>query len=583
MGTPQPEPDGTPGRPSEKERTAPHVRHRRLVVLVAALLIFATVAGIVLLTRDRATPGPANPPAGIPATEPVRGGTLVVTFENEPATLDPAVAWETESWGIERLTYQTFLTYASASGSAGTTLVPDLATEVPAVDNGGISRNGLVYTFHLKKGVRFAPPVSREVTAADFKYSFERMLREPLAPATSFYTGIAGAQAYLDGAADEVTGFEVMDDHTVRITLDAPDAAFLTVMTMPFTSVLPKEWVVEVGRQIGRRPLGTGPYIVDGWTPGTSITAKRNPNWTGAGGQWLDGLEFDIVSPGSALAGLERGEVDVLGDPIPPSDYQRTKQDPAWGRYVVDAPQIAWYYVFMNVREGPFQDARVRRAINYAIDTQKIQEALGGQGLSLDQLYPRGLPGHETTARFYSYFPERAESLLALAGYSSGFKTVLATHDVDPFPQLAKAVQRDLAAVGIETEIEEMDRASYWNAVGLSGAHIAIGLGNWYMDYPDPSDWIGPLFTDPRDGGANASFYSDPQVDALFEASKRELDRQKRIALFQEMQRIIMRDAPAAPLYQPVWNAMHGPTTGGFYVHPVWTFNFFECWKTDGQ
>jgi peptide/nickel transport system substrate-binding protein/oligopeptide transport system substrate-binding protein len=369
----------------------------------------------------------------------------------------------------------------------------------------------------------------------------------------------------------------------VRVTLDAPDAAFLTVMTMPFTSVMAKEWVDEVGRQISRRPLGTGPYIVDTWTPGTSITAVRNPNWSGTGGQWLNGMQFDIVSPGSALGRLERGEADVLGDPIPPSDYQRTKQDPTWGRYVVDAPQIAWYYLFMNILEGPFQDARVRRAVCYAIDTQKIEEALGGQGMALDQLYPEGMPGHEATAQYYSYFPERAKNLLTLAGYAEGFKTVLVTHDVAPFPQLAKAIQGDLEAIGIEAEIEEMDRASYWNTIGLSGAHIAIGLGNWYMDYPDPSDWIGPLFTDPHDGGANASFYSDPQVDALYAESKAELDTSRRIALFQEMQRIIMHDAPAAPLYQPVWNAMHGPTTGGFYVHPVWTFNFFDYWKTAGR
>ena len=565
--------DGTP--------RAAHVHHPRLLLLMAVLLTAAAVTGIVLLTRDH-TPEPAKTATAGPAsTTPARGGTLIVTFEIEPVTLDPAVAWETEAWCIERLTYQTFLTYARAPGSAGTALVPDLATEVPTVQNGGISAGGLVYTFHLRKGAAFAPPVNRPVTATDFKYSFERMLRQPLAPATSFYTGIRGARAYLAGAADAVEGFEVVDDRTVRITLESPDAAFLTKMTMPFTSVLAKEWVDRVGDQLGRKPLGTGPYIVDSWTPGTSITAVRNPAWEG-GGQWLDGMEFDVVTPGSALARLERGDADVLGDPIPPSDYQRTKQDPAWGRYVVDAPQIAWFYLFMNVREGPFQDVRVRRAVNYAIDRQRIQELLGGQGVALDQLYPEYLPGHETMPQYYTYYPERAETLLASAGYSGGFKTVLATHDVEPFPQIAEAVRKDLKAVGIDADIQEMDRASYWNAVSLAASHIAIGVGDWYMDYPDPADWIGPLFTDPHDGSANASFYSDPRVDALYAQSQRELDPEKRLALFREMQAVVMRGAPAAPLYQPVWNAMHGATTGGFYVHPVWTFDFASYWKTDG-
>ena len=136
---------------------------------------------------------------------PVKGGTLTVTYQGEPTELDPAIAWEITSWGIERLTYQTFLTYASKPGEAGTELVPDLATEVPSAENGGISADGKVYTFHLRQGVKFAPPVDREVTAQDFKYSFERMMVEPLAPATFFYTGIVGAQDFMDGKAKEIT------------------------------------------------------------------------------------------------------------------------------------------------------------------------------------------------------------------------------------------------------------------------------------------------------------------------------------------------------------------------------------------
>ena len=190
---------------------------------------------------------------------PVKGGTLTVTYQGEPTELDPAIAWEITSWGIERLTYQTFLTYASKPGEAGTELVPDLATEVPTAENGGVSADGKTYTFHLKKGIMFAQPVSREVKAADFKYSFERMMVEPLAPATFFYTGVVGAQEFMDGKAKDISGYKVVDDSTVQITLENPDGAFLMAMTMPFTSVLPKEWVDKVGKQIKRQPLGTGP------------------------------------------------------------------------------------------------------------------------------------------------------------------------------------------------------------------------------------------------------------------------------------------------------------------------------------
>ena len=174
--------------------------------------------------------------------------------------------------------------------------MPDLATEVPSAENGGISADGKTYTFHLKQGVKFAPPVDREVTAADFKYSFERMMVEPLAPATFFYEGIVGATEFMAGKAKEITGYKVVDDSTVEITLKAPEGSFLLAMTMPFTSVLPEEWVKQVGKEIKRKPLGTGPYVITDWTTGQSITAERNTNWTGDTSQWVDGMKFLFTS-----------------------------------------------------------------------------------------------------------------------------------------------------------------------------------------------------------------------------------------------------------------------------------------------
>jgi ABC-type transport system substrate-binding protein len=555
---------------------------RRWAGAAVLLLVLALAAGLAACGGSGGgSGGGGSSPA---STTPVKGGTLTVTFQGEPTGLDPAIAWENESMSIERLTYQTFLTYASESGEAGTELVPDLATEVPSGDNGGISADGLVYTFHLRKGVKFAPPVNRDVTAQDFKYSFERMLKEPLAPATYFYTGVVGAQDFIDGKAKEVTGYKVVDDSTVQITLAAPDGAFLMAYTMAFTSVMPKEWVDKVGKQINRKPLGTGPYVITSWVPGQSITAERNTNWSGDTNQWVDTIEFVFsANPSTALLKLQRGEVDVLGDSIPAADYLRTKQDPTWGKYVVDTPNIAWYYVFMNVLEKPFDNTQVRQAVNYAIDTAKIQKLLAGQGKALNQIYPDGMPGYQADATFYTYDPAKAKQLLAEAGFSDGFKVTFVCHNVDPFPKLAQAIQADMKDVGIEAEIKQMDRATYWNYIALKKSHAAIGLSDWYMDFPDPSDWIGPLFSNPIDGGANSSFWENQQVNDLYAASASELDTTKRIGMFQQMQDIIMQDAPTAPLYQPIWNAMYGKNTGGFYMNPVNYFNFFEYWKLDGK
>ncbi|MEI6725606.1 MAG: ABC transporter substrate-binding protein [Actinomycetes bacterium] len=558
------------------------MKTRRIPIAIVALaLLLALVAG--LAACGSSTSSSSSPSA----SGPKAGGTLNVTFQGEPTELDPAIAWEVESWSIERLTYQTFLTYASKSGVAGTQLVPDLATEVPTAANGGISADGKVYTFHIKQGIKFAPPISTEVTAADFKWSFQRMMKAPLAPATFFYTGIVGAQDYIDGKASAISGFKVVDPSTVQITLAKPDASFLFAMSMPFTSVMSKAWCAKVGKQIKRKPLGTGPYTITDWTSGQSIDAVKNPNFSSQGvkgQQYVDNMHFVFsANPGTALLKLERGEVDVLGDSVPPADYLRTKQSPEWGKYVVDSPQIMWFYTFMNVLEKPFDNVKVRQAINYAIDTQKIQKLLAGQAAGLNQIYPKGMPGHQDGKTYYTYDPAKAKQLLADAGFPNGFKTTFYADNVDPMPKLAQSVQSDLAAIGITASLKIMDRATYWDFISLKKSHAGIGFSDWYMDFPDPSDWIGPLFTNPIDGGANASFYENPQVTKLFNDSGSQLDPAKRLQMFQQMQDIIMQDAPTAPMYQAVWNGMYGKNTGGYYIHPVWIFNFQEYWKTNGQ
>ena len=221
-------------------------------------------------------------------------------------------------WQIEHDIYQGFLQYAHEPGEAGTELIPCLATEVPSTENGGISADGIVYTFKLREGVKFQPPVSREVTAADFKYSFERMMSEPRAPATSFYMGVVGADAFMKGKADEITGFKVVDDYTVEITLESPDLSFLNAVTMDFCDVVPKEWVEKWGKQFNRHPLGTGPFVFQKWTPGREIVLTRNPDYWEEGKPYLDGVDYQLsFNPPTALLKLERGEVDVLGDGIP--------------------------------------------------------------------------------------------------------------------------------------------------------------------------------------------------------------------------------------------------------------------------
>ncbi len=491
------------------------------------------------------------------------------------------MAWNVIDWQIEHDIYQGFLRYASKPGQAGTELIPCLATEVPSSANGGISADGKTYTFHLRKGVMFQPPVSREVTAADFKYSFERMMLEPRAPATSFYMGVVGADAFMKGKATEITGFKAVDDYTIEITLKSPDLSFLNAVTMDFCDVVPKEWVEKWGKQFNRHPLGTGPFVFQKWTPGREIVLTRNPQYWEQGKPYLDTIDYQLsFSPSTALLKLQRGEVDVLGDGIPVADLARVKVDPKWKQQIFTQPLVAISYMFMNVQMKPFDDVKVRQALSWAIDRDKLVKLQGGQAMSLWQFYPKGMPGYQEGKVYYGYDPAKAKRLLAAAGYPNGFKTMLYTDNVDPNPKLWTSVQADLQAVGVKAELKTMSNNSYYSQQSTPKTLTAGSFG-WWMDFPDPSDWIAPLFSKSAavPGGMNSSFWWSPELEKMFAEAQAMTDPQARIDKFTAMQEYIATQAPYVPCYQPIQTTMCTETTGGFYLHPVYEIDPTQYWK----
>lgn len=529
---------------------------------------------------DSVTAGGGGGSPTPPSETPRRGGTLTLSYLAEPKSLDPAVGWDAMDRQIEHGIYQGLLQYARKTGAAGTGLVPCLATEVPSTENGGISADGLVYTFHLRDGVQFQPPVNREVTAADFKYSFERMMGDPHAPATSFYRGVAGAEAYIKGEADEIAGYKAVDDATIEIRLESPDVSFLGALTMDFCDVVPREWVERWGEQFDRNPLGTGPFVFQEWTPGGEIVLTRNPHYWEEDRPYLDGVRYQLsLQPSAALGKLEHGEVDVLGDGIPVADLARVQADPRWSGQVFSQPLVAGAYLFMNVGRQPFADVRVRRALSWAVDRDALVRLQAGQATSLWQFYPEGMPGHEEGKTYYGYDPAKARRLLARAGYPNGFRTRLVADAADPDFLLLASVQADLAAVGVRADLETLDGDAYRDGRRTPGTLSAGGLG-WSMDFPDPSDWIRPLVSRAGvAGGTNASFWWSPRLEKLFVEAQAMTDPEARIARFAEMQAYVATQAPYVPCYQPVQTTMCSETTGGFYLHPVYRIDPTQYWK----
>jgi ABC-type transport system substrate-binding protein len=555
------------------------IRNRLAAVLLPAV---AVIVGLGLVacggSAGGGSSGSTSPSA---AGTPQQGGTMSLAYMTEPSSLDPAVAWNVIDWQIEHAIYQGMLQYAAKPGDAGSELVPCLATEVPSTSNGGISADGLTYTFHLRKGVKFQPPVNREVTAQDFKYSFERMMSSPRAPATSFYMGVVGADAFMNKKATEISGFKVVDDYTVEITLKSPDLSFLNAYTMEFCDVVPKEWVDKWGKQFNRHPLGTGPFLFEKWSPGREIVLTRNPSYWEPGRPYLDTIDYQLsFSPPTALLKLQNGEIDALGDGVPPADIPRVMNDPQWKQYIYTQPLIAISYMFMNVQMKPFDNVKVRQALSWAINRNKLVKLQAGQAVSLWQFYPKGMPGYEEGKVFYGYDPAKAKQLLADAGYPTGFKTMLYTDNVDPNPKLWQAVQADLAAVGVTAELKTMSNNTYYNQQGAPKTLTAGSFG-WWMDFPDPSDWIGPLFSKASavPGGMNSSFWWSPELEAAYKKAQAMTDPAARIAAFSAMQQVIADAAPYVPCYQYIQTTMCSKNTGGFFLHPVYQIDPTQYWK----
>ena len=547
----------------------------------AACGVLAVAACALLLAACGSSSG-AGATSGAQTTTPQRGGTLVVAFQNEPQTLDPAIDFEGNGWAIEHAIFGNLLNYSTGAGAAGTTIVPDMATVVPTVANGGITNGGKTYIFHIRPGIKFAPPVNREVTAADFVYSFQRMMSLPTAPAKGYYTGIVGLQAFLNGKAKTIAGYKATGPYTLEVDLQKPIATFLNIMEMPFSAPVAKEWVAKWGKQVGRHPLGTGPYVADHWTPSQDLLLKRNTNYTGTTAGYLDAIDFQFsITPTTAVLKVQSGDADLLGNYIPPASYPSLTVNPTWKSQVVAEPAIALDYLFFNDTVKPFDNVAVRQALSWAIDRAKIVKLLSGTGLPLNQIYPAGLPGHVDGAAgdFYGYNPAKAKQMLAAAGFPNGFTTTLYSHNVAPWPTVIQSIQYDLSQIGVKANIKLLDEPSYWTLIGKKGA-VGIGLNDWWMDYPDPFDYVISLFSKSSaiDEGTNPSFWWDPKVETALVNAQVMTDPAARLVKFQQMQAYIMSQAPGLPLYQETVTTLHSKRTGGIYLHPVWIFDFEHYW-----
>ncbi|MGH6886165.1 MAG: ABC transporter substrate-binding protein [Geminicoccales bacterium] len=517
------------------------------------------------------------------AQEPKQGGEMIVTYKDDVSTLDPAIGYDWQNWSMIKSLFDGLMDY-----EAGTTeLIPDLAESFE------ISKDGLTYTFELRQGVKFHN--GRELTAEDVKWSIERAIRpETQSPGQGFFGMIAGFDALAAGDAKELSGIEVQDPHKLRFTLSRPDATFLHVMALNFSFAVPREAVEQYGPDFGKNPVGTGAFRMTDWTLGQHVIFERNPDYYREGLPRLDKITFEVgQEPLVALLRLERGEVDMLGDPIPSAKFLEVMEGPL-AENVVEGGQLHTGYVTMNVNIPPFDNQLVRQAVNHAINKERIIRIVNGRAVPASQPLPPAMPGYAKDYQGYAYDPEKAKALLAEAGHEDGLATELFAMNTDPNPRIAQAIQQDLAAIGIDAELKTLAQANVIAAGGEPDQAPMIWSGGmgWIADFPDPSNFYGPILGcgGAVPGGWNWAWYCNEELDRRGAEANAITDparAEERIQMWREIFLAIMEDAPWAPVFNEQRFTMKTERLGGpdaIFVDPVHIpVHYDYVWAKDAE
>lgn len=543
---------------------------KKLVVLVSTLL----AAAMLMAACGGAAPAAApTAPETAASLTPQKGGSIIMAYKDDLATLDPAIGYDWTNWPAEKLVFDGLLDYDS-----GTTIEPRLADGMPTVNS-----DATVYTFKLKKGVKFSN--GREFTADDVVYTITRVLDPKTAsPGAGFFTGIKGAADFVAGKATSVAGIKMIDPNTVEFTLESPDVTFLNKMALNFAFIVPKEEVEKAGENFGHAPVGTGPFLMKEWKSGEYLKFERNPNYFMPDRPYLDALTIQVgVTPDVALLRLEKGEIQLMGDPPPGADWSRITSDAAWKNRLERSPQVNTTYIAINTTAKPFDNLKVRQALNYAIDKQHIVQLLNGRATVANQILPPLMPGFDPSYTGYEYNVDKAKQLLADAGFPNGFETSIECISVDPQPKLCESFQQDLAKIGIKLTINTLAAPNVIDDAGNGKTPLVWSGGlAWTQDYPDPDDFYSPILGCGSNvpGGWNWSRYCNETLQKQSIDLLAQTDRNARMEAYKPFFKAMMDDAVWVPVINGEYDVAHSEKLHGqpTLTHPEHLFFYEMMW-----
>ncbi len=520
------------------------VKPRYKVALVATILATLVALTASVLGQEGLSPTGAQR----------QGGVYRRPLPHNPVTLDPARPNDIYGRTIANQLFDGLVQFDGA-----------LAIRPAIAETWTASRDGLVWTFTLRKGVKFHH--GREVTAYDVVYSFTRIVDPKTKSAGApLFMKIKGARQFAEGRASNVEGLTATDRYTLRVTLAESQAPFVSSLAVGFAKVVPREIVEKLGEDFGRQPVGTGPFKFVEWARDKQITLAANPDYF-EGRPSLDGLEYRIFS-GETLdetfGEFDRGNLEDSGIPA------RLRPQLLNGRryQFIRRPILGIAFLGINTAEKPMDDPRVRQALNYAIDRRAIvREIYQDQYLPGVGILPPGTYGYDPKLTGYPYDPKKAAERLAAAGYPGGkglpviqiwsarkTEEAVAEHD---------AIVRSWAALGIRAEVHYNTNWPEYKAQVYAGK-LPIFRYSWYADTPDPETFLGQLFDSKSTD--NITRYRSPAADSLLQRARLEPDAQKKLRLYQEVEQRIVSDAPLMVLNYYSYERAFQPYVKGIQV-----------------
>lgn len=502
----------------------------------------------------------------------VSAKTLVFCSEGSPENFNPQLYTSGTSVDASAVPIYNRL----VDFTPGTTqLIPSLA------ESWDISPDGTVYTFHLRKGVKFHSnknyKPTRDFNAEDVIFSFMRQ-KDPANPYHKVSNG-----SYTNFESLEfgtlLKGIDKIDDHTVRFTLAHAEAPFLADLGWYFASILSAEYadaMLKAGtpEKVDREPIGTGPFELAQYQKDSRILYRAFPQyWQGKAK--LDRLIFTITPDASVRAAkLEKNECQVM--PFPnPADLKRLEENP--NITMMQKAGLNTGFLAFNTQKAPLDNVKVRQALSMAINKSAIIEAVfQGTGTAAKNLLPPGVWSADKDLKDYDYAPDQAKALLKEAGIAPGTTIDLWAMPVQrPYNpnarRMAEMIQADWAKVGIKANIVSFEWGEYLSRV-KNGEHQAALMG-WTTATGDPDNFFGPLFScTSANGGSNSAKWCYAPFDQLITKARAEQDHDKRVVMYREAQQIMHDQAPAvmiahSTIFEPVRKEVTGYEVDPFGKH----------------